>query len=146
MVCGFIEHRSTPAYLKSKIIKSIENFINEGYDKFIIGMYSGFDRLAIASCLELKSHYKNIEINIVSAVPIKKKNFQGDFKLISYPIKEKSREKIILESYKHIINECELIISYINLNMNKSRAIQMHNYILKKNKKIINLFENEKIY
>ena len=38
MVCGFIGHRSTPAYLKSKIIKSIENFINKGYDKFIIGM------------------------------------------------------------------------------------------------------------
>lgn len=152
---AFFGHREifNEQEVKNNLMALLKEIIPQGYSKILIGCHGDFDKIALHTCLEYKNYVdKNLKINIVlSSLSYLNKNEFGYNKVdyykekgcetIFYDIEEVYYKNRITFTNKKMVENSDLIISYVNINAYKSGAKKAIYYAKKLNKTIINLFE-----
>ena len=153
---AFIGHRHISINsLKDRLLKVVTEKIKEGYLIFTMGTHGDFDKLALQVCKELRQKYKNIKIEVVlTSLNLIKKyrevdNFgvavytpYEDVDTIMYDIEEVYFKKRIIVSNQKMIDSCDTLICYVDLDKQISGAKRAFKYAKKVNKNIINLYLN----
>ena len=143
-VC-FIGHRNIGKIIYYKLKAEIEKLIKNGCKYFMMGTHGEFDQIALSCCKELKETYNDITIEIVlTNLNILKNelfcpNYE-DIKTVYYDIEEVYYKRRILTSNYKMVQNCDILICYVDNRINWSGAKKIYNYAVKNKKKIINLF------
>lgn len=142
--------------LKKKITTLLNETIPQGFSNILIGCHGDFDRIALSALLNYKNYVNNnITVNVVlTSLSVLKKDEYGfsgvDFyeksncKTMFYDIEEVYYKNRITYSNKKMVDNCDLVICYVDMKSYKSGAKTAVNYALKQNKKVINLYEPRK--
>ncbi len=141
---GFVGHRNiVESKIRSKLYTTIENFIKEGNFSFIMGNKGDFDHLVIECCKKLKTPYPNINIDVVITSFNQAKKYEiNDINYIMYDIENIHFKRRIIESNYSFINECKILVCYVDETRNNSGAKRILNYAKKKGLIIINLYDD----
>ena len=150
---AFFGHRHI---LDTKIRERIKNEIEINLCddiQCLIGVHGEFDRLALSVCRELRESYPQIKIIVVlTSLNIFKKSTSNassimeiyrDVETMIYDIEDEHFKKHIVVSNRKMVDDCDLVICYVDMKKSKSGAKRAINYAKKKGKKIINLFRDE---
>ena len=142
-ICSLFGHRCIfdSENLKILLYKQIETQIHNGFNIFYIGSHGEFDKMSLNILSTLKKLYSNIEIYIVitSFSQIKK---YCSFKTIFFPIETIYFKNKIIKSNQYMVDKSNLIICYVDMNKIYSGSKLAIKYAIKKNKKIINLYND----
>lgn len=155
----FIGHRDVYIHdtkLKDRLLNAIREEINNGCLDFVMGAHGNFDSMALSACRNLRTEFKNLEIEVVITSlnqinpEIEVDQFgttkyipYSDVKTSMYEIEEEYFKKRIISSNKQMIDTCDTIICYVNPNKNYGGARIALKYAQKKGLKIINLYQDE---
>lgn len=152
-----IGHRKfLPSYVYEYFEKECLKQIKDNNLCFYIGTHGDFDNMAYNVLSKLKKLNNNIEINIVTTSLRKinpkiindkivgKEKFYNyeNVNYVMYDIEEIHHKRQITESNKNMIDECDILICYVNTNKTQSGAKNIYNYAIKKNKQVINIFND----
>lgn len=154
---AFFGHRQiySEDQLKEKITSLLIEIVPQGFSNILIGSHGEFDRLALSTCLNYKKNVNNnIAINVVlTSLSVLNKDEYGFSKVdfydksncetMFYDIEEIYYKNRITYSNKKMVDNCDLVICYVDMKSYKSGAKTAVNYALKQNKKVINLFEEK---
>ena len=154
---AFFGHRQifNESLIREKFFETLKYIIPQGFSRLLIGCHGDFDKLALSTCLRYKKNIDpNIQINVVltSFSFLKKDDFgysRVDFykdkhcETIFYDIEEVHFKNRISFSNKKMVDNCDLIICYVDMNSYRSGAKTAINYAIKQNKTVINLFNKE---
>lgn len=149
----FIGHRNICTDIVRDNLKIvIEDEIKNGCMHFIVGSHGNFDRMVLSVCKELKKIYQNIIIEVViTSLNSIKKHIDYDMfgkivyepyenvNTIMYEIELEHFKNKIIVSNKKMIEECDLLICYVDTSRVRSGAKIAYNYAKKLGKRIINL-------
>ena len=145
----FIGHRKVWAEdVNKKLDEAIKAEYDSGCRKFIVGTHGNFDHFALYACKRLRKTCNNIDIEVVitSLNAIKKRNDEydpvpyADVKTVMYEIEEAHFKQQIILSNRQMIDECDVLICYVDTDKYVSGAKRALRYAEKKGLKIINLF------
>ncbi len=151
-VCFFGHRNVDMDVICSRLRSAIKKSICEGATTFIVGNHGKFDRLVLSICCNLKREYKNIKIQLVvtslhSLSIIEQSYFneikKNDFEVVFYEVEDVYFKTKIIVSNKNIIDFCDTLICYVDINKHQSGAKRALNYATKKGLKIINLYESD---
>ena len=141
--------------LKEKIASLLIEIIPQRFSNILIGSHGEFDRLALSTCLNYKNTVNNnIAINVVltSLSALNKDEYgfskvdfydKSNCETMFYDVEDIYYKNRITYSNKKMVDNCDLVICYVNMKTYKSGAKTAVNYALKQNKKVINLFEEK---
>lgn len=152
---AFFGHRQIfeKTIIADRLLKILKDIIPQGYSKLLIGSHGEFDKLVLSTCIKYRNNFEpNIEINVIltNLSLLNKNNLESskiDFyehnkcKTMFYDIEEVYFKNRITYSNKKMVDASDLIICYVDTRSYRSGAKTAVNYAIKKNKKIINLFE-----
>lgn len=154
---AFIGHRNIPlSYIvREKLYKTVEQEILDGCKHFTMGTHGDFDEMALSVCRQLRSKYKDIEIEVVITSLHKVKTIvehdeqygdeiykpYEDVKVVLYDIEEQYFKRRIIESNKQMINSSDKLIAYVNRKNTSSGAKYAYNYAKRKGLQLVNLYE-----
>ena len=150
----FIGHRQIfDSSVESRLIKEVQNQIDLGNTCFMVGTHGYFDKLALSVCRRLRDKYKQITITVVltSLAKINYKicgelmNVYDDVDTVMYNIEEEFFKRRITASNKYMINDCDILICYVNPDYVNSGAKLISNYAKKQGLEVINLYKQLKI-
>ena len=156
---AFFGHRQVfdEQTIKSKLKSTLKTLIKQGYKKMLLGYHGDFDALVLQVCLDIKNNEDcDIEICIVqksfSCLSRRKSDLsKADlFNLIGcetifYDIEKVHYKNLITYSNKKMVDQCDLVICYVDLDYYGSGAIIPIKYAIKQNKPIINFYNKQKI-
>ena len=149
---AFIGHRKV--YYSDKVKERLEAAIAEqiknGCKSFIMGTHGEFDSLALSCCRKARDTYPDIEIDVVltSYHTVEKKDefdyvpYQ-DVNTFMYDIEDEHFKRQIIVSNRKMIDECDILICYVDKKQSPSGAKMAMNYAKRKGLKIINLFRED---
>ena len=151
---AFFGHRNVlnQHEVEKKLKKTLNDVIPSGFSNLLIGCHGDFDKIALSSCLDYKTNTDpNVKISIVlSSMSFLNKSEDGLNKVefykrigcetLFYNIENVYYKNRISFSNKKMIDECDLVICYVDMKAYKSGAKTAINYAIRQNKKIINLF------
>ena len=150
-----VGHRKfLPHYVYEDFEKECLKQIEKHNFSFYIGVHGEFDSMAYSILKKLKQQNNNIEINIVTTSLSKvnpiviedeivgKEVFYKyeDANIVMHEIEDIFYKRRITESNKKTLDECDILICYVNPNKTQSGAKTMLNYAIKNNNEIINLY------
>ncbi len=158
--CCFFGHRTIDITkeLRRKLYNEIKNLIvNECIDTFLFGSKSQFDDLSYQVLSELKTDYPHIKrIYVRSHFPyiddMYKSYILKNYEDTYYPNKVlNSGKSAYVQRNREMIDKSKFCIIYYNekytpSTKTKSGTRLAYDYAIKKNKNIINIFENSTIY
>ena len=130
--------------IREKLKNAVEaNLCEEVY--CLVGTHGDYDELAISVCRELKKVYTQMKIIMVfSSVNILKNNCREiyeDVETMIYDIEQEHFKKRIIVSNRCMVNDCDMVICYVDMKKYGSGAKQAVEYAMKRGKDIINLFQ-----
>ena len=140
--------------IKNQISEKIMGLTEQGFSHFLVGSHGDFDRLCLSACLEYKKRINNnIKISVVltnlpflnnkSIINDKIKFYENnDCETLFYDIEHVYFKNRIIFSNKKMIDDCDLVVCYVDMKVSKSGSRTAINYAIKQKKKIINLFKN----
>lgn len=152
----FIGHRKIGfGLIKERLTKAIENEIKNGGNFFTMGTHGEFDEMALDCLRDIRKKHPNIIIEVVltSLHKAQKKllddyQFGKDYYLqymdvqtTTYEIEDEYFKRQIIVSNKKMIDECDVLICYVNIKTNPSGAKLVMNYAKRKGLRIINLYK-----
>ena len=152
-VC-FIGHRNVYNYkdIKTKLYSEIKKQIENGAKFFTLGTHGEFDKLVLSVLRELRKIYTDIEIEVAitsfnEIKPIsygKDKNYTpfNDVKTVMYDIETIHYKRKIVVSNKHMIDNSNTLICYVDTSKKYGGAILAYKYAKKKGLHIVNLYIN----
>lgn len=148
-VC-FMGHRSINKMLiHEKLEQVIKELIKNGNDKFIMGNHGDFDNLSLSICRKLKREFVHIKIEVVigSLNPLTRKKNEDDFinpfrdvQTVFYDVEHVHFKRRLIEINKRMVNECDILVCYVDERKNYGGARLIKGYAEKKGLRIINLF------
>ena len=148
--------RFLPSYVYEYFEKECLKQIKNNNFCFFVGTHGDFDEMAYNILSKLKKINNSIQINIVTT-SLRKINpkviYDGivgkeifskyeNANFIMYDIEETHFKRRITESNKKMIDECNILICYVNPNKTQSGAKYIYNYAIKNNKIVINLYNS----
>lgn len=152
MKACFIGHRKIAGKnVKQRLIQTIEKYINIGVNDFIVGTHGEFDNLALSVLRELRNTYKDIKICVVFTTlnVLKKEDYSSimdyykDVETTIYDFEEQHYKRQITYSNERMIDDCDILICYVDTDEYRSGAKIALKYAQKQNKEIVNLFRVE---
>ncbi|MDE6617704.1 MAG: hypothetical protein K2K13_01610 [Clostridiales bacterium] len=151
MKTAFIGHRKIFAdNLDKRLIEAIKIEIGNGCNSFIMGTHGQFDTLALRACRQLRKEYENldIEVALTSLHAINKDSEYGDapysdVKTVMYDIDDVHFKRQISMSNRHMIDECDTLICYVEEKYYMGGAKRALRYAEEKGLKIVNLWQDE---
>ena len=124
---GHSNFRISYEEMRNRIYDAIKEQIKKGYFSFIVGTYGNFDKQALLCCRNLRKEFANLTIEVVltSLNQIKPKITYSkwgsgkfvpydDVATVFYDIEDTYFKKRIIKSNQYMIDDCDLLISYIN--------------------------------
>jgi len=121
-----------------------------------MGTHGDFDKLALSVCRQLKEKYKDITIQVIitslhqiysSKVDVafenKELNPYIDVETIMYDIENEHFKRKIIVSNKHMIENSDTLICYVNPQKSLSGAKIIMKFAEKKGLEILNLYNEE---
>lgn len=154
-VIAIFGHRRvcSPSLVSERLYWRLEEKIIQGYNKILIGCHGDFDKIALDVCCELKKCY-NIEINVVltSLTMLSRKrgfataDIYDKYKTIMYDIENVHYKNKIIVSNRHMVDDSDLVICYVNYDSGWTGARQAVDYAKKKGKEIVNIFDMKDIF
>ena len=144
-----------PSYIHEKFeIEAMKQVKNCNFS-FYVGTHGEFDSMAYRILKNLKDSCEKLEINIVATSLSKinpiirydkivgKEIFYRyeDVNFVMYEIENIFYKRKIIESNKRMIEECDILICYVNPKRTSSGSKQILNYAKKLGKEIINLYD-----
>ena len=125
-----------------KLIKTLQDLINNGVKEFLIGNHGEFDKMAFRACLILKEHNPQIKITRVfsSLLTLLKEPRNEKFQNICYDIEDIYFKRRITKTNEIMIENSDVVVCYVDEEITHSGAKTAFNFAKKKNKKIINLY------
>lgn len=146
----FFGHRKIfDSNIRTRLKSEIEKHLYEDIH-FIIGTHGEFDGLALSVCRELRKSYNNIRITVVFTTLnvlkrsknelYSKADLYKDVDTTIYSIEEVHFKRKIIESNKKMIENCDIVICYVDMEKYKSGAKTAIKFAQKQRKSIINLF------
>ncbi len=149
MKIGFIGHRIVFYNLRDILTKTIEEHIMKGYLSYIVGTHGQFDELVLDVLRNLRTKYNEIKIEVVitSFNQIKKEFLYvpySDVDTIMYDIEDVYFKRKITYSNQRMVDECEILICFVNEEKYYSGAKSTMRYAQKKGVKVINLYPKMK--
>ncbi len=147
--CCFIGHRQVLAEnINEKLSAAISKEISNGCNTFIMGTHGEFDRLSLNACRNLRNIYKDIriEVAITSVNAINRLSYYNpypDVETVMYQIEEAHFKRQITLSNRLMIDNCDVLICYVNTAEYQSGAKTAMRYAEKQGLKIINLYCEE---
>lgn len=141
-------------YIKfeNKLIDAVFSLPNEGCNIFFTGMAMGYDIIAAETVLLLKKSLKDKEIRLICVIPFKDQpqSFSEEWKERYNNVVEKADEVIYLsQEYhngcfqvrnKYMIDNSDIVITWFD--GKPGGTANTIKYAQKKNKRIVNLFED----
>ena len=136
--------------IKNELKKQLKSLIEFGVVRFLIGYNGEFDKLALETLCELRTIYEKIEIVIVvSNINNIKKNKFGyskiddyeKFETMVYDIEEVHFKRIITKTNQCMVDDSDFVVCYSDLKRGYSGSKLAVKYAIKKNKKVINIFD-----
>lgn len=121
---------------------------------FLVGTHGKFDSMAMMSCLNHKKINKAVKITVVltSLSHLKRDKFgfsdiyyyeMMGCETMLYDIEEVYFKNRIVVSNKMMVDDCDLVICYVDPTKSKSGAGRAVKYAIKRGKPVINLFSEE---
>ncbi len=151
----FFGHRKifNETKVRQRLLDCVEKHILDGAKRFKIGTHGEFDKLALSVCCELRNKYKDIKITVVftSLSFLTKQDeyavadYYKDLKVetMVYPIEEEYFKNQIIKCNRMIVDDCDLVICYVDMKEYRSGAKRAVNYAKRQGKPIINLYKEE---
>ena len=143
----FIGHQILLQSNIQQLLKSaIENEIQSGCKKFIVGSHGEFDKTVLDVLLTLKNTYQDIQIEVVitnynpktqDEIIIKE---NPKYETVMFEIEGLHYKQRITTSNKQMIDGCDTLICYVRPNSWRSGSKTALNYATKKGLTIINLY------
>lgn len=151
MKTAFIGHRKIFAKdIDDRLMTAIQSEIESGCVAFTMGMHGDFDRFALSACKSLRQTHKELEIEVVltSLNAIKKDGEfaaapYSDVKTVMFDIEDIHYKRRITLSNRHMLDNCDSLICYVNTSEYRSGAKTALRYAERRGLKIINLFREE---
>ena len=137
--------------IRQQLKEVIESFLFEELN-CLIGTHGDFDKLVLSVCREIKNKQPKINITIVfTSLNFLNKNVEGfckadmydDVNTMVYEIEEVYFKEKINVSNRKMIDDSDFVICYVDMTLPKSGAKKAVKYAMKKNKKVINLYEKK---
>lgn len=125
--------------IQQKLYNEIETVINKGANKFFLGGYGCFDRIAASAVWSLKKNYPHIQSFLI--IPYLNRQYDTDkYDGTLYPpIESIPKRYAILKRNEWMIRESEIVIAYVCHSW--GGAAKTLEYAVKRKKYIINLFD-----
>ncbi len=146
---AFIGHRIVNENrIQSKLKSAVEDELEKGTEKFILGFHGKFDRLVLKILLEKKKNnivYIDLVFPSLSAANSFKKIYPDTFKMINPVIYETELihyKRKISYSNKAMIDDCDKLICYVDSDALSSGARACLLYAEKAGKDILNLYND----
>ena len=151
--CCFIGHRDILSNnIERRLFDTINQVIQEDCSYFTMGTNGDFDSLALYTCRQIKKIYPHIKIDVMlTNLNLLKKDKYGSSKMEKYKdvdtyyfdVENIHYKQKIIFSNKKMIDNCNILICYVNTNKNPSGANIALKYAKTRGLKIINLFQSE---
>ena len=140
--CGHSQFFCTTEY-KNKLISILEKEIGDSFTELYLGGYGGFDSFCYACCKEYQQDHPLVRLVYVTPYlkidPIYEKNYDS----VIYPaLEDKPKRYAIGYRNKYMVEKADLVIAYINHDW--GGAYETYKYAMRKNKRIINLYDINK--
>lgn len=150
----FIGHRNLFENIEERIKDEIAKQICKGANCFMVGTHGDFDKIVLACLREMKIKHTEIEIEVVitslkqaEKLLIYEDEFEKEFydpykdvDRIMYEIEEEYFKRQIIVSNQKMIDDCDILICYVDYSRNRSGAKHALNYAKQKNMQTINLY------
>ena len=153
MKCCFIGSRLIDEWSMTQRIFYLlfnEKIYEHGFNEFVMGQRGSFDRATLNACRKFRKIYPDIKIKVAMKSyhafmkdedgHTEAKDYYGDVDTFIYDVSGVYYKDKIIQANKQMIDESDLIICFANLNDITSGARKGVLYAKKRNKKIINLF------
>lgn len=162
--CCFLGHRDYiyPQAIE-RTVNAIQYVIDNGCRQFAMGTHGKYDELALLECRSFRTKYENIKIEVIltSYHKIEKKvlytykNDDGEIEEVidtppyqdvnttMYEIEDLHFKQRISESNKQMIDDCDVVICYVDLKREKSGAKKALKHAQKKGLTIINCYDEK---
>lgn len=119
----------------------------------LIGTHGEFDSLALSVCRELRKSYPQVKITVVfTTLNVLKKgkdelfstaDMYRDVETTIYDIEEEHFKNQIVVSNRKMVDDCDLVICYVDMKEYRSGAKRAVNYAISQGKKVINLYREQ---
>ena len=134
-----------------EVRKLIKNILIEktkqGYGEILVGNHGDFDKIVLSECIKYKQEVnESLEVTLVlstlSCLGKTKEIWEQEklYQTITYEIENVYYKNRIIFTNKKMVDNCDLVVCYVNMNRGVSGAKRAVNYAKKQKKKIINLF------
>ncbi len=138
MTVTFCGHRHCPdsPELSAWLVSCVESLIAEGADKFYLGGYGDFDRIAASVVWKLKDKYPHIESVLVLAYLGREVNADKYDRTMYPPIESAPKRFAITARNRWMVANSDVLVAYIVLD--NGGAAETRRYAKRKKKLILN--------
>ena len=138
MTVTFCGHRHCPdsPELSAWLVSCVESLIAEGADKFYLGGYGDFDRIAASVVWKLKDKYPHIESVLVLAYLGREGNADKYDRTMYPPIESAPKRFAITARNRWMVANSDVLVAYIVLD--NGGAAETRRYAKRKKKLILN--------
>ena len=138
--------------VKSRLVEEIK-ILSKEHEKcqIYVGTHGEFDRLALSVCRQLRQIIDLEIVVVLTSFSFIEKRYFGksivdinysDVRTVMFDIEREYFKNYIKVSNQYMIDECDWVVAYVDLNSVKSGAKKTLNYAIQKNKKIIIIYES----
>lgn len=149
----FIGHRNVFENIEQRLKAEIEKQIEMDGNCFMVGTHGDFDKIVLACLREVKEKYTKIKIEVViTSLKLAEKQlvYEDEFEKeyydpyydvdrVMYEIEGEYFKRQIVISNQKMIDDCDVLICYVDNNCSRSGAKRALSYAQKRNVQIINL-------
>ena len=141
--------------IEDAIFDMVILLVKKGYTSFIMGEHGDYEQMALSACRRVRNIYPHIKIEVVvtnlNKIYRNDKNRTQplakyiDVSIVVYDIENVHYKQQIIVSNQKMIDDCSLVIGYVDISRQYSGANRSWKYALKRNKKMINLYKKQHI-
>ena len=151
----FLGHRQFhPRDLEKRLSSAIKENISSDEDVlFLMGRHGDYDKLALSVCRQIRKEYPRVKITVVfTSLAILRKpeeemysvaDMYDDVDTMIYNIEEEHFKNQIVVSNRRMVDDCDIVICYVDMKEYRSGAKRAVNYAKRQGKQIINLFQEQ---
>ena len=151
-ICFFGHRNLWGRDIRDRLKNELQSHLEDEVHCFV-GTHGEFDSLALSVCRELRRTYKNLKITVIfTSLNILKKDKEleysiadnyDDVETMIYDIEEEHFKNQIVVSNRRMVDDCSIVICYVDMKEFRSGAKRAVNYAKKQGKQIINLFQEQ---
>lgn len=150
-ICFFGHRNLWGKDIRERLKKQLESHLDDEVHCFV-GTHGDFDSLALSVCRELRKTYKMKITVVFTSLNVLKKDKDleysiadnyDDVETMIYDIEEEHFKNQIVVSNRRMVDDCDIVICYVDMKEYRSGAKRAVNYAKRQGKQIINLFQEQ---